>query len=119
MGFVHHAQYFVWFELGRTEVMRSSGLSYREAEDELGVFFPIIEAGACFRRAARYDEELAVRTTIRELSGLRVRFEYQVVRPGSGELLAEGFTVHVAIDRRGRARRVPPAVRERLAAWLS
>ncbi|MDQ7006765.1 MAG: thioesterase family protein [Acidobacteriota bacterium] len=114
MGIAHHSHYFVWFELGRTEWMRRRGMSYRQLEEREGVFFPLVEARSRFRAPARYDEELQVITRLDSLSRLRVRFDYRIVRPGDGRLLAEGMTAHVAADDRGRPRRLPPHLFDRL-----
>lgn len=119
MGVAHHTHYLVWFELGRTELMRSAGFAYGEVEDRLGVLFPVVEAGVRYRQPARYDEELEVRTRVATIGGPRVRFEYHIVRPGTGALLAEGFTVHAAIGRDGRPHRVPAPLVAALAAWGS
>jgi acyl-CoA thioester hydrolase len=117
MGVVHHTHYLVWFELGRTELMRAAGLPYGVLEDDRGILFPVIEAGARYRRPARYDDELEVRTGIAGLSPVRVRFEYRIVRPADGAVLADGFSVHAAVGRDGRPQRLPPELMERLSPW--
>lgn len=119
MGVAHHTHYVAWFEMGRTELMRSAGFPYGEVEDDLGVMFPVIEVGARYRSPARYDELLEVRTALGTIAGPRVRFNYRIVRPSTGALLAEGFTVHAAVDRSGRPHRVPESLRGALAAWGS
>jgi len=115
MGIAWHGHYLAWFEIGRTEWMRRAGCPYGMLEDENGLFFPVVSVGARYRRSARYDETLIVRTRLAELGGVRVRFEYEVVREESQELLATGFTVHGSVDRDGRPKRLPPALRERIA----
>jgi acyl-CoA thioester hydrolase len=115
MGVAHHTHYFVWFELGRTEMMREAGCAYGALEEEDGVFFPVIEAGATYRAPARYDEVVEVETRLTAATGAKVRFDYAIVRPGAGEVLASGFTVHAACGRDGRPIRLPDAVRRRLA----
>jgi acyl-CoA thioester hydrolase len=119
MGVVHHTHYLVWFELGRTELMCAAGLPYGVLEDEQGILFPVVEASARYRRPARYDEQLEGRTGISALSAVRGRFEYRIARPGDEAALAEGYTVHAAVDREGRPRRLPPALMERLAPWIA
>lgn len=114
MGVAHHTHYLVWFELGRTEWMRRAGVPYGALEDEQDLLFPVIEVGARYRRPARYDEELEVRTELREISPVKVRFDYEVVRPADGTRLAEGFSVHAAIGRDGRPRRLSEDLMERL-----
>jgi acyl-CoA thioester hydrolase len=116
MGVAHHTHYFVWFELGRTELMREAGCAYGDLEDGDGVFFPVIEAGAVYRAPARYDEIVDIETTLASVEGVRVRFEYLLRRSEGGEVLASGFTVHAACGRDGRPMRLPETVRERLTS---
>jgi len=116
MNVVHHASYIVWFEVGRSELMRAAGIPYRELEDAHGLLFPVIEVGATYRQPAAYDEELEVRTTCTTLSPVRVRFDYEIARPGSDQVLAAGFTVHACVGREtGRLARMPAWLMERLA----
>jgi len=112
MGVVHHATYFVWFELGRTEYTRAAGLPYREVE-ERGVRLVVIEATARFHRPARYDDIVVVRTAVHRMSKATLTFAYDVRTP-AGTLLVEGQTVHAATDRAGRVRRIPEDVRAAL-----
>src|SRR5882724_1456731 len=101
MGVVYHANYFVWFEVGRTDLLRGSGWTYKEMEAE-GFSLPVIEAHCDYKQPARYDDELEVRTTAGLMSAVRVSFSYELVRPGDGQTLATGRTVHAAVDRDGR-----------------
>ncbi len=117
MAVAHHMHYLAWFEMGRTELMRSAGIPYGTVEETLGVMFPVVEVGARYRRPSRYDEPLEVRTTIADMAGPRVRFEYRIVRPPAGDLLADGFTVHAAVGRDGRPHRVPAALVDALTRW--
>jgi acyl-CoA thioester hydrolase len=110
MGVVYHANYFVWFEVARTDWLRDTGWSYREMELE-GVGLPVLEAHCVYRQPARYDDELDVRATGSLMSALRVEFTYEIVRPGDALLLATGRTVHVSIDRAGRPCRMPDRIR--------
>ena len=114
MGVAHHTHYLVWFELGRTELMREAGCAYGALEDGAGVFFPVVEAGATFRAPARYDEVVEIETRLAAAEGVRVRFEYVVTRPAGGETLATGFTVHAACGRDGKPIRLPAELRARL-----
>jgi acyl-CoA thioester hydrolase len=109
MGVVYYANYLVWFEVGRTDLLRRSGWSYREMESE-GFSLPVIEAQCTYRQSARYDDELDIRTTGVMLSPVRVRFNYEVVRVADEVLLAEGYTVHASLDPEGRPRRLPDRV---------
>ena len=111
MGVVYYANYFVWFEVGRTEWLRETGWSYREMERE-GVSLPVIEAHCGYRRAARYDEELEIRTRAALLTPVRIRFDYEVWQAGEDAPAASGHTVHAAVDSGGRPCRLPPRVCE-------
>jgi len=113
MGVVYYANYFVWFEVGRTEWLRDSGWSYREIEHE-GVSLPVIEAHCAYRRAARYDDELEIRTRATLVTPVRVRFDYEVWRAGDETPCATGHTVHASLDTTGRPCRLPARVRETL-----
>jgi acyl-CoA thioester hydrolase len=114
MGVAYHGDYFAWFEVGRTDLLRHRGLTYRELEQQ-DLRLPVIETGARFLRPALYDDELEIRTRVTSLTGARITFEYEVRRSGADGLLATAFTAHAAVDGRGRPRRFPPALRSRLA----
>jgi acyl-CoA thioester hydrolase len=110
MGVVYYANYFVWFEVGRTDLLRGSGWNYRDMEKE-GFGLPVIEAHCTYRESAKYDDELEVRTTGEMLSPVRVQFSYEVVRTADEATLATGTTVHATLDRNGRPCRLPDRVR--------
>ena len=114
MGVVYHANYFVWFEVGRTDLLRHNGWTYREMEAE-GFSLPVIEAHADYKQPARYDDELEVRVQGELASPARVRFTYEIVRAADGTLLVTGHTMHATIDRDGRACRLPERVRSLFA----
>ena len=109
MGVVYYANYLVWFEVGRTDLLRGSGWSYREMEVE-GFSLPVIEAQCSYRQSARYDDDLDIRTTGTLLSRVRVRFNYEVVRAADDAVLAQGYTVHASLDQDGRPRRLPDRI---------
>jgi acyl-CoA thioester hydrolase len=111
MGVVYYANYLVWFEVGRADLLRSLGWSYREME-LAGISLPVIEAHCNYLRPARYDDEIEVKTEGRMLSPVRMEFEYQVVRTEDGTIAAEGKTVHAALDQTGKPCRLPARVRE-------
>jgi acyl-CoA thioester hydrolase len=106
MGVVYYANYFVWFEVGRTDLLRSDGRTYRDMESE-GLSLPVIDAHCEYKQSARYDDDIEIRTTAALLSPVRVRFDYQVVRPSDDVLLAAGHTVHAVLDPSGHPRRLP------------
>ena len=114
MGVVYYANYLVWFEVGRTDLLRESGWDYREMEKE-GYALPVIEAHCTYREPARYDDVLDVRTTGLLLSPVRVQFTYEIVRASDAAMLATGTTIHATLDRAGRPCKLP----ERVRAWLS
>jgi acyl-CoA thioester hydrolase len=114
MGVVYYANYFVWFEVGRTDLLREAGWSYSEMETD-GYALPVIEAHCEYHRSAQYDDELEVRTDAALISPVRVGFTYEVVRPRDNTTIATGRTVHASLDRAGRPCRVPARVRSLLA----
>jgi acyl-CoA thioester hydrolase len=115
MGVVYYANYFVWFEVGRSEWLRETGWSYRDMEADGGVALPVIEAYCDYRHSARYDDLLEIRTRATLLTPVRVRFDYEIVRTNDDVLAATGHTVHAALDGGGKPRRLP----ERLRTMLS
>jgi acyl-CoA thioester hydrolase len=114
MGVVYYANYFVWFEVARADLLRSLGWSYRDMEHG-GVTLPVIEAHCEYTRPARYDDELAVRAEGRLLSPIRMEFTYQVRVMPEGVVAAAGKTVHAALDQTGRPCKLPDRVREAFA----
>lgn len=111
MGVAYHANYFVWFEVGRTDWLREAGLTYRQLEAE-GLFLPVTDAQCTYKASARYDDDLEVHTTARLVSPVRVGFDYTLMGPGGR--LATGATVHATLDRQGRPIRVPDRIKELL-----
>lgn len=113
MGVAYHGNYFAWFEVARTDLLRGMGFTYRELEAD-GLRLPVIEATARFVRPALYDDVLDIRTTVASLGGASVGFEYAVHRDGAGAPIAHGRTLHAAVDRDGRPRRLPTPLRSLL-----
>jgi acyl-CoA thioester hydrolase len=111
MGVVYYANYFVWFEVARADLLRSLGWTYRDME-HAGVSLPVIEAHCEYHRPARYDDELEVKAEGRLVSPVRMEFRYEVVRREDSIIAASGHTVHAAIDPRGRPCRLPERIRE-------
>ena len=114
MGVVYYANYLVWFEVARADWLRALGWTYREMEDT-GIMLPVTEAHCTYRRPARYDEEIDVRTASRLCSPVRVEFSYEVILKSSGEISATGTTMHAALGRDGRPCRLPDRIREAFA----
>ncbi len=115
MRIVHHSSYIVWFEEGRSEYMRQLGFPYTRLE-AMGLYLAVTEIRARYLRAARYDEEISVETSLKSLRSRGLTFHYRVLRASDGELLAEGESVHVCIDDEGRPRRLPQEVHALLKA---
>jgi len=113
MGIAYHGNYLAWFEVGRTDLLREHGMTYKQLEGQ-DVRLPVIETRVVYRRPALYDDVLEIRTQLVEMSGARLRFEYDVVRNGEPEALAQGMTEHAAVDANGRPRRLPEELRRRL-----
>jgi acyl-CoA thioester hydrolase len=111
MGVVYYANYLVWFEVARADLLRSLGWTYREME-EAGIILPVIEAHCEYRRPARYDDEIEVRTEGQIVSPVRMKFTYTVLRRADAVVSAEGYTLHAAVDSNGRPCRLPARVRE-------
>lgn len=114
MGVVYHANYLVWFEIGRTEFCRARGFSYREMEENENFFLVVAESYCRYKAPAYYDDELAVRTHITELRRRSLRFGYEIIRVADGTVIAEGETGHVVTDANGRVRSLPPGFAELL-----
>ena len=95
MGVVYHSNYFIWFEVGRVELLRQLGFSYREMEREDGCYIAVVDARCRYKAPVRYDEELLIRTHIRNVRGSMIHFGYEILRAADGVLLAEGETVHI------------------------
>lgn len=118
MGVVYYANYFIWFEIGRVEFLRSLGFSYREMEAEDDCFIPVVDTSCRYKAPARYDEELELETRILHLRPSVLKFGYRLLRHNGDEapptLLAEGESVHVLTDRAMQKRTLP----EKYAAAL-
>ena len=113
MGLLHHANYIVYFEMGRTEFLRESGVSYRELEDS-GHLLVIVDLGCKFKRPAYYDELLTIRTTLSRITHVKIVHQYQVLR--DGQLLAEGHSTLACVDRDGKPQALPDVIRKHVDA---
>lgn len=104
MGFLHHAGYFTYFEIGRTELLRAGGGNYRQMEAD-GLLVVVVKAECTFRRPARYDDLLRLRTTVARVSRAKIEHRYEVFR--DGECLAVGHVTLAVLDRSGKVQPVP------------
>jgi acyl-CoA thioester hydrolase len=107
MGVVYHANYLVWFEIGRVELIRQMGLDYSRLEAEEGCLIAVVEATVRYKAPARYDDELTVRTRIAGVRGSMIRFRYQIVRAADDRVLCEGETAHVVVGRDMKRKTMP------------
>jgi acyl-CoA thioester hydrolase len=114
MGVVYYANYLVWFEVARADLLRATGWTYREME-ETGVMLPVIEAHCEYKRPAKYDDEIEIQTACRLASPVRMEFSYDVIIKATGQVAAVGSTVHAATDPGGRPCRLPDRIREAFA----
>ena len=115
MGFMYYGNYLELFEIGRTELLRSTGMTYRQMEED-GFLLPVTQAALDYRSPARYDDLLEIHTRVAELSRARMTFHYEIRRSGEDAALCSGMTRHAAIDRTGRPRRLDERWREALSA---
>jgi acyl-CoA thioester hydrolase len=107
MGVVYHANYFVWFEVGRVELLRQLGFSYRDMEKNDRCLIAVADARCRYRAPARYDDEIIVRTHLKNVRESLVHFGYELLRADDGTLLAEGETTHIVIDPQMRTTPLP------------
>jgi acyl-CoA thioester hydrolase len=105
MGLLHHAYYFTYFEMGRTEMLRSLGGNYRKMEDQ-GLLVVVVKAECRYHKPARYDDLLTVRTKLKRVTPAKIEHEYEILR--DGERLAQGYVTLAMVDREGKAQRIPP-----------
>ena len=106
MGVVYYANYFVWFEVARTNLLRDAGWTFRDMEQS-GFMLPVVEAQCTYRAPAQYDDELEIRTRGELLSPVRIKFLYEVSHADGRVLLADGQTVHASVNASGRPTRLP------------
>jgi len=124
MGIVYYANYLVWFELGRVELLRSLGLAYSRLETDHGCILPVIQAHCRYRSPARYDDEILIETRPAMMRGAVLKFAYQIFRKASPdgkerELLAEGETVHVVCDDQLQRKPLPEKYKAAIKAMMA
>lgn len=108
MGLLHHANYFIYFEQGRTELLRARGLTYRDVEDS-GYLLVLVDLGCKYKRPAYYDDLLRLRTTVEKVSHVKIVHKYEVFR--DDVLLAEGHSTLACVDRDGRPQGLPESLK--------
>jgi acyl-CoA thioester hydrolase len=98
MGVVHHANHLIWFEVGRVELLRQLGFSYRDMEEQDQCFIAVVDARCRYKAPAHYDDEIIVRTQLKGVRESVIHFGYELLRAGDGVLLAEGETTHIVTN---------------------
>ena len=111
MGVVYHANYFIWFEVGRVELMRALGIEYKRMELEDDCHIVVVDVRCRYHASARYDEVLRVRTRIAESRNRSIRFSYEILRDSDHQLLAAGETLHVICGSNGKPKLLPQKYR--------
>jgi acyl-CoA thioester hydrolase len=111
MGVVYHANHFIWFEVGRVELLRQLGFSYRDMEKNDGCLIAVADARCRYKAPALYDDEIIVRTHIRNIRNSLIHFGYELLRAEDGTLLAEGETTHIVTDPQLNAIAIPEKYR--------
>ncbi|MGA9799812.1 MAG: thioesterase family protein [Terriglobales bacterium] len=110
MGMVYHANHFIWFEIGRVDLMRQLGFTYRDMERDHGCFIPVVDARCRYKAPARYDDEIIVRTHLRNVRESIIHFGYELLRVNDAALLAEGETMHMILDSKMKPAALPPDI---------
>ena len=105
-GAIHHSVYPVWFEMGRTELLRAKGIAYKDLE-EAGIFFVVTELHIKYHMPARYDENLQLETTCSGIDASKLQHAYRLIRCSDGEILADGSSVLACVNAEGNVRRIP------------
>ena len=114
MGIVHHANYLIWFETGRSELCRTKGFSYKQMEEEEDALMVVAESYCRYKSPAHYEDVLTIRTKVGEIRSRSLRFFYEVYRASDDTLIAEGETNHLVTDREKRVRKLPDVYKHRL-----
>jgi acyl-CoA thioester hydrolase len=112
MGVVYHGNFFTWFEVGRVELCRQLGFEYKQMEIEDDSYIVVADAHCRYKRPARFDDVLVIRTRVLTAQRRTVKFGYEILHQESGELLATGDTMHVICDRLGRPKSLPEKYRK-------
>lgn len=108
MGVVYHGNFFTWFEIGRVELCRQLGFEYKQMETADDCYIVVAEAQCRYKRPARFDDLLTIRTRVTGSKRRTIHFGYEILNSATGELLATGETTHVICDRLGRPKSLPP-----------
>src|SRR5246127_968538 len=107
MGVVYHANHFIWFEVGRVELLRQIGFSYRDMEEHDNCFIAVVDARCRYKAPAHYDDEIVVRTWLKNIRESVIHFGYELLRVDDGSLIAEGETTQIVADAQMRKTVLP------------
>jgi acyl-CoA thioester hydrolase len=116
MGIVHHSNYLIWFEAGRSELCRARGFSYKEMEEQDNALMVVAESYVRYKSPAYYEDVLKVRTQVAEIRSRSIRFIYEIFREADEALIAEGETLHLVTDENKKVKLIPDVYKERLLA---
>ncbi|MGC2235210.1 MAG: thioesterase family protein [Pyrinomonadaceae bacterium] len=114
MGIVHHSNYLIWFELGRSDFCRARGFSYKDMEEKDNALMVVAESYVRYKSPAYYEDVLIVRTQVGEVRSRSIRFIYEVFRAADETLVAEGETLHLVTDENKKVRTLPESYKEML-----
>lgn len=114
MGIVHHSNYLIWFEAGRSDLCRARGFSYKEMEEQDNALMVVAESYVRYKSPAFYEDVLIIRTQVAEVRSRSIRFIYEIYRESDEALLAEGETLHLVTDENKKVKLIPDVYKERL-----
>jgi acyl-CoA thioester hydrolase len=113
-GVVYYSNYLKWFEIGRTEILRQSGFDYNDFEKQ-GIIAPVVEVKCNYKQPAKYNDIIIIKTTIEDIGNSSIKFNYKIIRKSDNEVLAEGYTVNVFVDKKtSKSTRIPDNLRNAL-----
>ncbi len=114
MGIVHHSNYYVWFELGRSDFCRNRGFSYLEMEEKDNLMMVVVESQCRYKSPAFYEDVLTVKTRIKKMKSRGIVFVYEVYRESDQKIVATGKTTHILTDENKKIRSLPESYRKKL-----
>lgn len=113
MGVVYYANYYIWMEVGRTDLLKQVGITYKSLEAQ-GIFLPVSESHCRYLYPARYDDNILIKTWIEKVRNASLKIEYEIYNKDNNMKLAQGYTIHPFIDSDGNIKEVPDFLREAL-----
>src|SRR5256885_11676960 len=119
MGVAYHANYLVWFEVGRVELLRNMGFNYRDLERKYDCHLPVVDVRCRYKSPAFYDDELIIRTRLKAVRSSFLSFTYEVLRSAEDGVLAEGETTHIVVNSKMEKTSLPESYASALAAAIA